>query len=213
MTMETGHSTPHPTPTSLKYNKTNHRTVYIYYLLLECKITRIIIENYNFYIHIGPIPGTAPGRSLWPSDGHRPLSTAGGRPQAALHRRRTAPGRSPPPADGPRPLSTAGGRLQAALHGRRTAPGRSPRPADGPRSLSTAGGRPQVALHGRRTAPGRSPRPAGGPAAAPATPADLLKLLPSFLIGLPACWLDLLKNLLIRKNLLLHIATGDNQTL
>ncbi len=122
----------------------------------------------------------------------------------------TAPGRTPWPADGPRPLSTAGGRPQAALHGRRTAPGRSPRPADGSRSLSTAGGRPQVALHGRRTAPGRSPRPADGPAAAHATPADLLKLLPSFLIGLPACWLDLLKNLL---NLLLHIATGDNQTL
>ncbi len=38
----------------------------------------------------------------------------------------------------------------------------------------------------------------------------LLKLL---LIGLPACRLDLLKNILIRKNLLLHIATGDNQTL
>ncbi len=94
----------------------------------------------------------------------------------------------------------AGGRPQAALHGRRTAPGRSPRPADGPRSLSKAGGRPPAALHGRR-------------AAAPATQADLLKLLPSFLIGLPACWLDLLKNLLIRKNLLLHIATGDNQTL
>ena len=104
----------------------------------------------------------------------------------------TAPGRSPWPADGPRPLSTAGGRPQAALHGRRTA---------------------QVALHGRRMAPGRSPRPAGGPAAAPATPADLLKFLPAFLIGLPACRLDLLKNLLIRKNLLLHIATGDNQTL
>ncbi len=102
---------------------------------------------------------------------------AGGRPQAALHGRRTAPGRSPRPA-----------------------PGRSPRPAPGPRPLSTAGGRPQVALHSRR-------------AAAPATPADLLKLLPSFLIGLHACRLDLLKNLLIRKNLLLHIATEDNQTL
>jgi hypothetical protein len=41
----------------------------------------------------------------------------------------------------------------------------------------------------------------------------LLKLLPAFLIGLPALRLDLLKNLLIRKNHLLHIATGDNQTL
>jgi hypothetical protein len=109
------------------------------------------------------IAGTAPGRSPWPADGPRPLSTAGGRPQAALHGRRTAPGRSARPADGPRPLSTAGGWPQAALHGRRMAPGRSPRPADGPRPLSTAGGWPQTALHGRRTAPGRSPRPADGP--------------------------------------------------
>ncbi len=39
----------------------------------------------------------------------------------------------------------------------------------------------------------------------------LLKLLPAFLIGLPACRLDLLKNLLIRKILLLHIAIGDSK--
>jgi hypothetical protein len=89
------------------------------------------------------ITRTAPGRSPQPADGPRPLSTAGARPQVALHGRRTAPGSSPRPADGPRPLSTAGGRPQAALHGRRTAPGRSPWPANGPRPLSTAGGRPR----------------------------------------------------------------------
>ncbi len=42
---------------------------------------------------------------------------------------------------------------------------------------------------------------------------QLLKLLPAFHIGLPAFGHDLLKNLLIRKNLLLHIATADNQTI
>jgi hypothetical protein len=42
---------------------------------------------------------------------------------------------------------------------------------------------------------------------------QLLKLLPAFHIGLPAFGLDLPKNLLIRKNLLLHIATADNQTI
>jgi hypothetical protein len=105
-------------------------------------------------------------RSPRPTDGPRPLSAAGGRPQVALRGRRTAPGSSPRPAKGPRSLSTAGGRPQAALHGggrphaalhgrrtapgrsprRRTASGRSPRPADGPRPLSTAGGRLQAAL-------------------------------------------------------------------
>jgi len=60
----------------------------------------------------------APGRSLWPADGPRPLSAAGGRLLAALHGRRTTLGRSPQPADGPRPLSAAGGQPQAALHGR-----------------------------------------------------------------------------------------------
>ena len=149
---------------------------------------------------------------------------AGGRPQAALHGRRTAPGRSPRSAEGPRPLSTAGGRPQVALHGRRTAPSRSPRPADGPRSLSTAGGRPQAALHGRQTAPGRSPRPVDGPTplstagrwpqaalhGRQTTPVELRivghELLPASSIGLSALLIaELLENLSVRQNLF-HIS-------
>ena len=66
-------------------------------------------------------------------DGPRPLSKAGGRPQAALNGRRTALGRSPWPADDSRPLSKAGRRPLAAIRSRRTTP----------RPLSTAGGRPR----------------------------------------------------------------------
>ncbi len=110
------------------------------------------LEGLEFIVLL-PLTRTTLIRSPRPTDGPRPLSAASGRPQVALHGRRTAPGHSPRPADGPRSLSTAGGRPQSALRGQRTAPGCSPQPADGPRRLSTPGGRPQAALHGRRTTP------------------------------------------------------------